>query len=52
MPLNSTIEGDILELKRSEVKWSEVKWGEAQWSEVKGPVKIGVLYLWISNIRN
>jgi hypothetical protein len=28
-----------------EVSWSAVKWSE-------GPVKIGVLYLWINNIRN
>ena len=28
-----------------EVKWSAVKWSE-------GPVKNGVLYLWINNIRN
>ena len=28
-----------------EVKWSAVKWS-------KGPVKNGVLYLWINNIRN
>jgi len=30
--------------------WSEVKWSEVKWSE--GSVKIGVLYLWINNIRN
>ena len=31
-----------------EVKWSEVIWSAVKWSE--GPV--GVLYLWINNIRN
>jgi len=30
--------------------WSEVSWSAVKWSE--GPVKIGVLYLWINNIRN
>jgi hypothetical protein len=25
---------------------------EMQWSEIEGPVKIGVLYLWLNNIRN
>jgi hypothetical protein len=30
--------------------WSEVRWDAVKWSE--GPVKIGVLYLWINNIIN
>jgi hypothetical protein len=30
--------------------WSEVRWSAVKWSE--GPVKIGVLYLWINSIRN
>jgi hypothetical protein len=43
------------EVKWNTVKWNAVKWNAVKWNAVKwskGPVKNGVLCLWINNIRN
>jgi len=49
------VEANVTQVKYREgylwlVKWSEMRWSSVKWSE--GPVKSGVLYLWINNSRN